>query len=64
MEEANAYMQSDDFRNNSMGADFDPEELCRRVDAGEDEHLLKKIDITDVGHRMLPPAAFMNVGVA
>ena len=29
-------MMSEAFQKNVLGADYDPEELCRRVDAGED----------------------------
>ena len=36
-EEATRWMSSPEFLENSLGADFDPEELCRRVERGEDE---------------------------
>ncbi|OJD29718.1 glyoxalase bleomycin resistance protein dioxygenase protein [Diplodia corticola] len=41
-DEANAYMRSDEFRTNPIGAEFDPEELVRRLKAGEDERVIKK----------------------
>lgn len=48
-EEATASMTTEAFKENSLGADFDPEELCRRVEAGEDEAEIKKRE--DVGPR-------------
>ena len=34
-EEATAMMQTPAFHENALGADFDPEDLCRRVEAEE-----------------------------
>ncbi|KAL1646103.1 hypothetical protein SLS58_003523 [Diplodia intermedia] len=50
-DEANAYMGSDAFRANPIGAEFDPEELVRRLKAGEDEREIKKR--ADVGPRSM-----------
>ncbi|KKY24594.1 hypothetical protein UCDDS831_g02388 [Diplodia seriata] len=41
-DEADAYMGSDAFRANPIGAEFDPEELVRRLEAWEDEREIKK----------------------
>lgn len=41
-EEATAYMKSDEFRENPMGVDFVPEELIKRLEAGEADSELKK----------------------
>lgn len=41
-EEATKSMLTDDFKRNSFGADFDPEELCRRVESGESDAEIKK----------------------
>ena len=40
--EAGAYFFTDDFATNTIGVDFDPEELIRRVRAGEDQDQLKR----------------------
>ncbi|KAL1863013.1 hypothetical protein Daus18300_008169 [Diaporthe australafricana] len=40
--EANAFMTSPEFAENPIGVDFDPEELIRRMDSGEDEGSLRK----------------------
>lgn len=48
-EEATASMMTPEFATNSLGADFDPEELCKRVEAGEDEASIKARK--DVGSR-------------
>ena len=40
-EEATELMESPDFGINPIGTDFDPEELCRAVEAGEDDRKLK-----------------------
>lgn len=42
VEEANSMMGSAEFMENPFGVDFDPENLMRRVQSGEDEKLLKK----------------------
>ena len=40
-EEATDFMMSQAFADNALGVDFDPEDLCRRVDAGEDDASIK-----------------------
>lgn len=40
-DDATAFMMSKSFAENPFGVDFDPEELIRRLDAGEDEKVLK-----------------------
>jgi catechol-2,3-dioxygenase len=40
-EEASAFMASAEFAQNPIGTDFDPEELCRRLERGEDHRLIK-----------------------
>lgn len=40
-EEATAMMGSAEFTENSVGTDFDPEELCAAIERGEDEAALK-----------------------
>ena len=42
VEEARAFMQSDEFAQNPIGADFVPEELIHRLRSGEDEKVLKQ----------------------
>ena len=51
-EEADRYMSSPEFADNPIGADFDPEELIRRIEAGEDDASLKKR--ANVGARGIP----------
>lgn len=46
---ATAFMYSEAFAKNPIGADFDPEELIRRIESGEDEASIKKRP--DVGPR-------------
>ncbi len=41
-DEANEFMSTEAFAENPIGTDFDPEELIRRLDAGEDDRVLKK----------------------
>lgn len=41
-EEASAFMASAEFAQNPIGTDFDPEELCRRLNNGEDHQSIKK----------------------
>lgn len=48
-DEANEYMRTDAFKTNPIGAEFEPEELVRRLQAGEDESEIKKR--ADVGPR-------------
>ncbi len=40
-DEATAFMMSKSFSKNPIGVEFDPEELVRRLEAGEDENVLK-----------------------
>jgi len=40
-EDATAMMGSAEFTENSVGTDFDPEELCAAVERGEDDATLK-----------------------
>lgn len=42
VEEANAFMDSEDFAENPIGVDFDPEELLERLKNGEDREALTK----------------------
>ncbi|EXJ69169.1 uncharacterized protein A1O5_08104 [Cladophialophora psammophila CBS 110553] len=42
VEEANAFMASKAFAENPIGTDFDPEELIRRLQSGEDHVSIKK----------------------
>ncbi|ORY57831.1 putative ring-cleavage extradiol dioxygenase [Pseudomassariella vexata] len=61
VEEANAYMTSTDFTENPIGVDFDPEELVKRLESGEDERDIKKKpnigprSIESVKSRVVPP---------
>jgi catechol-2,3-dioxygenase len=41
-DEATAFMMSQEFSENPIGVDFDPEEFVRRVESGEDEASIKK----------------------
>jgi len=52
IEDANAFMASKEFSENPIGADFDPEELIKKLEAGEDQNLLKKRK--EIGPRGLP----------
>lgn len=42
VDEANQFMKSPEFAENPIGVDFDPEDLLRRLDRGEDEAGLVK----------------------
>ncbi|KAJ9607644.1 hypothetical protein H2200_007722 [Cladophialophora chaetospira] len=42
LEEATAFVDSPEFAANPVGTDFDPEELVRRIQSGEDDKLIKK----------------------
>lgn len=48
-DECTAMMASAEFEKNPIGVDFDPEDLCRRVECGESEESIKKRP--DVGYR-------------
>lgn len=51
-EEATQYMQSAAFAENPIGVDFDPEDMIKRIKAGEDDASLKKRG--DIGPRGIP----------
>ncbi|EXJ74049.1 uncharacterized protein A1O5_02343 [Cladophialophora psammophila CBS 110553] len=51
--EANAFMRSKEFAENPIGTDFDPDELIRRLQSGEDVRKIKKR--VEIGPRGLPP---------
>lgn len=42
VEETNAYMEGPEFTENSLGTEFDPEDLCAAVERGDDDAALKK----------------------
>ncbi|RVX70796.1 hypothetical protein B0A52_05447 [Exophiala mesophila] len=42
VEAASEFMASAEFAENPIGVDFDPEELCRRLESGEDQQMIKK----------------------
>lgn len=52
IEEANKFMQSELFRENPIGTDFDPEDLVNMVHSGVKEEVIKKR--VEVGPRGLP----------
>ena len=52
IEEANEFMQSDMFRENSIGTDFEPEDLVNRLRSGISEWVIKRR--IEVGPRGLP----------
>ena len=41
-DEANQFMASKSFAENPIGTDFDPEELIKRINSGEDHRILKR----------------------
>jgi catechol-2,3-dioxygenase len=51
-EEADAFMRSKEFAENPVGTDFDPEDLVRQLQAGEDENVIKKR--IEIGVRGMP----------
>lgn len=51
IEDATAFFYSPAFAENPIGVEFDPEDLLRRVEAGEDEEVLKRRP--DIGQRGL-----------
>ena len=51
-DEANGFMETEEFRMNPVGTDFDPEEFVGRVESGEDEREIKKR--REIGPRMEP----------
>ena len=46
VEEAGEFFETEAFATNPIGVDFDPEELLRRLEAGEDENELKRRPIS------------------
>ena len=54
-EEANDFMASPLFRENPVGTDFDPQELIKRLESGEDHAVIKKR--VEIGPRSVPPDA-------
>jgi len=52
LEEADAFMKSEAFAENPIGADFDPEVFVKRLESGEDEEVIKRRE--DVGPRGIP----------
>lgn len=55
VEEANEFMTSRYFQENPIGVDIHPDELLRRLEAGEDEKVIKKR--VEIGKRHDIPAA-------
>lgn len=51
-EEVGEFMMTEEFAMNSIGTDFDPEDLIARLRGGEDERVLKKR--VEIGPRGLP----------
>lgn len=50
-------MTTDTFKKNPLGADFDPEELVKRLERGENEEEIKKgVDVgpRDIGTGGIP----------
>ena len=41
VEEANEFIRGPLFKENPIGVDFDPEDLIKRLEAGEDEKVIK-----------------------
>ncbi|KAJ9660317.1 hypothetical protein H2198_002625 [Neophaeococcomyces mojaviensis] len=52
VEEANAFMKSEMFKQNPIGTDFDPETLIKRLESGEDDKKIKTR--IEIGVRGLP----------
>jgi len=40
--EIDEFIKSPTFEENPIGVDFDPDELCKRIDSGESEESIKK----------------------
>ncbi|KAK7425084.1 hypothetical protein QQZ08_008361 [Neonectria magnoliae] len=57
VDEATAFMMSDQFSENPVGTDFDAEEMIAALEAGGDEKLLKKR--VEIGRREMPDLASM-----
>ena len=52
LEDADAFMKSEAFAENPIGADFDLEDFVKRLESGEDEEVIKRRE--DVGPRGIP----------
>ena len=52
VEETNEFLRSPHFAENPIGTDFDPEEMIKRLEAGEDEKIIKTR--VEIGPRLLP----------
>lgn len=52
VEKTNEFIRSPKFAENPIGTDFDPEELIKRLEAGEDEKIIKTR--VEIGPRLLP----------
>lgn len=57
VEEATAFMMSDEFAENPIGTDFDAEEMIGKLRAGAEERVLKKR--VEIGSRAIPDLASM-----
>jgi hypothetical protein len=55
IEATNEFMMSKYFEENPLGTDFDPEDLIRRLQSGEDDAALKKrVEIGPRGLETVP----------
>ena len=52
VEETNEFLRSPHFAENPIGTDFDPEEMIKRLEAGEDEKIIKTR--VEIGPRLIP----------
>ena len=52
MQDVKKFLETDNFRMNPIGTDFDPETLIKRLDSNEDEKEIKKR--IEIGPRMIP----------
>ena len=52
VEKTNEFIRSPKFAENPIGTDFDPEELIKRLEAGEDEKIIKTR--VEIGPRLIP----------
>ena len=52
MNDVKKFLESDNWRMNPFGTDFNPETLIKRLDSGEDEKEIKKR--IEIGPRMMP----------
>ncbi|RFU24000.1 hypothetical protein B7463_g12339, partial [Scytalidium lignicola] len=58
MDHAIEFIHGEEFKENPIGVDFDPEELFAKLDQGVDEHVLKKR--ANIGPRTDLPALFVR----